>query len=216
MGRWINPLINEQQIKQKIEALFLSDIDIVEKSKLNGFMKLWLYQFYILQRLSWPFIINDLSLSFALSLQRSINVKLKKWAGVYQSVDNTLLYRSKKKFGLGLTAVTDHYQRMQLVKCELLRHSKDPVIQKLFKTREQLNAKMSRVWKATNVSLIANAEVELNLKFPSQQGQWGIGFGNFNPVPTLAEKRKLVTTKAAEYSQEKLDSHSISLKQQSV
>ena len=128
-------------------------------------MKLWLYQFYVLSHLSWPFLINDLDLSFAQDLQRNVNMTLKNWAGISKSVDNGLMFRSKKNFGLGLTAIADHYQKMQLIKCQLLQNSKDPTIRELYKNRENLNAKLSRVWKAANVSEMVNAEVDLNLKF---------------------------------------------------
>ena len=117
LGRWINPLLKEKDIKDKIVASLSHDIEIVKKSKVNGFMKLWLYQFYVLSHLSWPFLINDLDLSFAQDLQRNINRTLKRWAGIGKSVDNGLMFRSKKNFGLGLTSISDHYQRMQLIKC---------------------------------------------------------------------------------------------------
>ena len=103
---------------------------------------------------------------------------LKRWAGIGKSVDNGLLFRSKKNFGLGLTAISDHYKRMQLTKCQLLRNSKDPCIQQLYNTRERLNTELSRIWKATKVSMLVNAEVNLNLKFPSQHNNQGLGFGN--------------------------------------
>ena len=48
------------------------------------------------------------------------SLKLKIWAGIGLTVDNGLLFRYKQNFGLGLTSVSDHYQRMQPVKCELL------------------------------------------------------------------------------------------------
>ena len=81
------------------------------------------------------------------------------------------------------------------MKCELLRTSKDPSIRAIYKTRETLNAKLTRVWKATKAATIANAEVELNLKFPTQLSNQGLGHGNFNPNPSLSEKRKLVLLK---------------------
>ena len=177
-------------------------------------MKLWLYQFYALQHLSWPFIVNDLNRSFALELQRVTNPKLKKWARISRSIDNGILFRQKQNFGLGLTSISDHYERMQVVKCELLSHSKDPNIVPLYKTRESLNAKLTRVWKATNATMEANAEVNLNLKFPSQSNRQGIGFGKFNPNPSLAEKRKLITSKTASFTEQKRIAHSASLKQQ--
>ena len=103
---------------------------------------------------------------------------------------------------------------MQVVKCELLSHTKDPNFVALYKTRESSNAKLTRVWKATNATMEANAEVKLNLKFPSQSNRQGIGFGKFHPNPSLAEKRKLVTPKTASFTKQKRIAHSASLKQQ--
>ena len=143
LGRWLNPLVNEDDIKKKINTLLTEDMNLIENSKVNGFMKLWLYQFYCLAHLSWPFMINDLTRSFALELQAEINLKLKKWAGIGRTVDNGLLFHSKQNFGLGLTSLSDHYQRMQLVKCELLQNSHDTTIQQLYKTRETLNSSRS-------------------------------------------------------------------------
>ena len=107
-----------------------------------------------------------------------------------------------------------HSRQMQVIKCELLSHSLDPNIVALYKTRESLNAKLKRVWKATNIAKQANAEVNLDLKFPSQPNKQGIGFGKFNPNPSLAEKRKLVSTKTAYFTEQQRIAHSASLKQQ--
>ena len=67
---------------------------------------------------------------------------------------------------------------MQLIKCELLQNSIDSTVQKLYHVRADKNAKLSKVWKATNLSRVVNAEVELNLKFPTQNSNQGIGFGH--------------------------------------
>ena len=141
-------------------------------------MKLWLYQFYAISHLSWPFMINDLDRSFSLDLQAEVNVQLKRWAGIGRSVDNGLLFRSKTKFGLGLTSVSDHYQRMQIIKYELLRNSLDPTVVELYKFREKQNSSLSRTWKATKALSVANTEVDRDLMFPSQNTLQGLGFGN--------------------------------------
>ena len=103
---------------------------------------------------------------------------------------------------------------MQVIKCELVNHSLHPYIVACYKTRESLNAKLKRVWKATNIVKQANAEGNLDLKFPSQPNKQGIGFGKFNPNPSLAEKRKLVSTKTAYFAEQQRIAHSASLKQQ--
>ena len=216
LGRWLNPLLKENDIKNRLRTSLIDDIDKIEQSKINGFMKLWLYQFYVLSHLSWPFLIYDLDKSFAEDLQRNINMKLKRWAGICRTAENGLLFRTRKNFGLGLTSISDFYQKMQLTKCELLRQSKDNSIQELYKSKEVKNAKYSRMWKATKAATVANAEVDLHLKFPSQAGNKGLGFGNFNPNPSLVEKRSMVTSKAMDFNEESRIAHSVSLKQQSI
>ena len=88
LGRWLNPMTNEKDIKKQIISLLTKDIETIQSSKLNGFMKFWLYQFYALSHLSWPFLINDLDKHFSLALQRMINRQLKSWAGISRTVDN--------------------------------------------------------------------------------------------------------------------------------
>ena len=65
-------------IKDKIKKEILNEIQTVDNCRLNGFMKLWLYQFYVLYHFSWPLLIHDLDKSFAVEIQRLINPTLKK------------------------------------------------------------------------------------------------------------------------------------------
>ena len=81
---------------------------------------------------------------------------------------------SKKNYRLGLTCFSDHYEKMQLVKCELLKNSVDESVKKIYKAREKINSNFTRAWKATNVAKTASAEVELDLKFPTQATQQGL------------------------------------------
>ena len=87
---------------------------------------------------------------------------------------------------------------MQLVKCELLKNYVDKSVKKIYKAREKINFNFTRAWKATNVAKAASAEVELDLKFPTQATQQGLGFGNFHPQPSISEKRKPISAKAFE------------------
>ena len=93
----------ERKIKDKIWENIMDDIDTIENSLVNRFMKLWLYLYYLLSRASWAFLIYNFDRTFAFELEKKLNLKLKKWAGIYQKVDNGLLFRSKEKFGLGIS-----------------------------------------------------------------------------------------------------------------
>src|SRR5690348_5323581 len=92
LGRWIHYYLKEDEIKEKIMAGLRGDIETVEKSRLSGLPKLWLYQFYILSRISWHLLSADLDLSFAKELQMVAQPYLKRWAGISRSVDAGVLY----------------------------------------------------------------------------------------------------------------------------
>ena len=93
-------------------------------------------------------MIHDLDLSFAKDIDRSVIPWLKKWSGVGRTVDTGLLFRSRQSFGLGLTAVADHYQAMQLVKCQLLQQSDDDSSRALYTSMKSRQTK-GRKWRAS-------------------------------------------------------------------
>ena len=104
LGRWLNPLLKEKDIKGNITPSLAHDMELVNNSKVNGFMKLWLYQFYVLSHLSWPFIINDLDLRSSQDLQRRINLTLKSWAGSLLSSKDPALTVKRPPNGSALEA----------------------------------------------------------------------------------------------------------------
>ena len=64
--------------KEKIKNEILNEIEtVVDICCLNGFMKIWLYQFCVLYHFSWPLLIPDLDKSFAFEIQRLRNPTLK-------------------------------------------------------------------------------------------------------------------------------------------
>ena len=91
---------------------------------------------------SWYMTLNEVLL--LIYIEKQINTKLKKWAGINFRVDNGLLFRLKANFGLGLTSIIDHYERMQLIKCELLQNSIDSTVQKLEQTKMQNSPKFGK------------------------------------------------------------------------
>ena len=216
LGRYIHVDLKEKEVCKRIQADLAKDVAKVDETLLTGFMKLWLYQFYILAHLSWHFLIYDLNLTFAKTLGRSILPKLKSWSGVGRTADPGLLFRTKANFGLGLTAVPDHYQRMQIVKCQLLQNSQDDSIRAIFRARTAREAKFSRVWTATQLNTTAMAETELKLRYPANPGRQGLGFGNSSATFDCRQKRKIISQTALSFAQEKRIPHAHSLERQSA
>ena len=211
LGRWFSRDLTETEIRGRVQAAFLEDIKLIQNSKVNGLMKLWLYQFYALAHLSWPFMVHDFAKSFSVELQKLVSVTLKRWAGLYKSADVGTLYRSRKAFGMGLTSVTSHFERMQIIKCSLLKHSSDTVISSMYNRMEEREAKFVKRWCPTKVLSAAESETKLRLLFPTQDGRAGLGAGNFNASPTSSEQRKLVISTVVGWSDEEHIAHASSL-----
>ena len=70
LGRWISVDLKEDKIKKEIRKRLQADIELVENSAVNGLCKLYLYEHFIVRRLSWAFLVHDLCLSFAKELDK--------------------------------------------------------------------------------------------------------------------------------------------------
>ena len=216
LGRWIHYFVKEDDIQKLVSTKFEADMDNIDKSLVHGFMKAWLYQFYVLSRLSWLFLVHDLNRSLAETLTRQATAKLKKWCKIAKTADQGLLYRSKEDFGLGLTPISIHFEKMQLVKCCLLQNSVSEDIRALYEAKMKKEAPQGKRWKSTKHATMVAASYNLKKMFPSQHSKQGLGFGNYKAVETLAERRKGMSNEATLISGEKYLQHTHSLKMQSV
>jgi hypothetical protein len=216
LGRWIDVLLSKQDIQTRLKALFIEYMCTIESSGLHGLMKLWLYQFYVLAFLAWPFLVQDFSHSFAEELQKSCSVQLKRWAGLYKYSDIGSLFRSRDKCGLGLTSITDQFERMQVIKCSLLKHSADPAITYLYQRKEKRESLFKVRWSGTKLSKSLDQEVRLKQLFPTQNNRQGLGSGNFKAHTTKPEQRKMVMSAMRTRSDDVHVSHASSLCMQNV
>ena len=214
LGRWLHYSLKEQEVKAKVRKQFESDVYKVDEQPIGGFMKLWIYQFHILAHLSWPFLVQDFDRNFTNELQVWIQPFLKRWSGVGRTVDSGVLYRSRSNFGLGMTAVSDHFERMQIVKCSILQSSHDPKVREIFNIRTDREAKLKRVWRATKLNTTVRNQVDLQLLFPSQNGRQGLGSGNFNAKPNKKERRELIAGVTKQLAEEKHTVHAHQLARQ--
>jgi len=181
-------------------------------------MKLWLYQFYILSSLSWSFTVQDFSLSFAIELQDTMTATLKKWVGLFKSSDPGALYRPKSMLGLGLTPISTHFKKMQLIKCHLCKHSADIEVQAIYESRAEKESKFATVWRGSQLLAEVENRVDFNLKFPGQDDRCGIGFikNRFNPKPSLSDHRKLCVSTVSDIAAHDYFTHAHTLEMQGI
>lgn len=218
LGRFVHWNLEDHLLKEKIHQDVARWLDQIEDSMLTGFMKVWLYQFYVIAFLSWPFLIHQFNLgkqSFK-ELSDKATARLKKWIGITKSADTGVLYRSKDFFGLGLTSIEDHFKRMQIIQCQLLSNSPCDDIITIYQAKVKREANGGCKWRATRLNAELEADVQLGLRFPSQSDRGGLGAGRYNAHPAKAAVRKLVSGKSLQLSQDAMVAHSHSLCRQSA
>jgi hypothetical protein len=166
----------------------------------------------VLAKLAWPFLIQDFNIWFAQGLQQNANAYLKRWAGVLKGTDAGVLYRPKKYLGLGLTSLSSHFQRMQLIKCHMCKYSTDDEIRTLYERRARKEKSLYQ-WRPTKELTRVEQIVDHNRKYPSQRDRAGLGFvrGRYNPVLPVREHRKLCGATVLELEAEELLAHANTL-----
>jgi hypothetical protein len=215
LGRNIDVSVEETLVKAKLKTAIINDLAIVSKDHLNGYSKCWLYQHYIISKLAWPFLIHDFCRSFVTELQPTVNATLRKWAGLFKSADEGALYRSRAHFGLNMTSITAQFERMQVVKSDLLKHSIDTDIVKIYEARLE-QEKAQSLWRAsTHHELCVEVEA-FQRRFKGQHHRQGLGNGNYNQDPTPPERRKAVSAIVSQLHGEAHHQHAVGLSLQSA
>ena len=210
LGRWICIDLHEHDVQKFVRSRFFEELDMIGKCKVTGFMKLWLYQHYLLAHLSWPFLIHDLPVSLANDLQKKSNLTLKRWAGIFRGADIGSLFRSRANFGMGLTSISHHFRKMQLIKCSLLENSQDTDVNRVYALKADQSSHWSKKFSASKAHACIAADAQLQAKFPSNPGRMGLGHGLFIGDPSAKDIRRMTTQTESDRYQKELYAHSVS------
>jgi hypothetical protein len=218
LGRWISMHLTEDKVKAKVRQSFREDMELVNSCAVNGLIKLWIYQHYVISHLAWSFLIHDFCLSFSIQLQKSCSLQLKKWAGLTRSADIGCLHRSNANFGLGVDSISGHFKKMQLIKCSILQSSEDPSIRKIYAMREKQVSGFKTRWTPHKLASELKADVVRDLRFQSQTARQGLGRGHFVDPAIVSNKarRKLASDTFKQREQQRMIVHAHGLARQGV
>ena len=198
LGRWMNESLDEVGVK----SCFLRKLDdllgIVQNDPIDGFSKLWIYQHFVLGMLSWPLLIQDFNRDFVKTqVTRPCGVFLRRWAGVFKSIEAGCLYRRKSRFGLGLTDLTTYFEKLQVIKLHLVKYSPDPHISSLYEMRRKREESevSNRVWRPTRLleKVCSMADFDLKFQHATPHDKRGLGHGLFNNTTSIPSHRESCT-----------------------
>ena len=219
LGRWISVDLNEDKMKVEIGKRVASDLDKIDQSGVNGLGKLFLYEHFVVCRLSWVFLVHDLSVSFALELDRKAIPRLKLWAGLFRSADVGTLFRKREHLGLQLTSIAHCYKHMQLVKACLLENSNDPLIRQIYDVRKERVLSFRSRWSGPKALEELLPVADHKIRFAGQVGRSGLGANKDRPYiaqPSLDDIRQKVTEVLVAEDEQKHIQHASCLSLQGV
>jgi hypothetical protein len=208
LGRWISADLTEDKMKLEIEKRLSADLGTIEESGVNGLCKLFLFEHFVVSRLSWVFLVHDLSVSFIKDLDKKVIPRLKSWAGLFRGSDLGTLFRRREHLGLQITSMLLCYKHMQLVKCCLLENSKDPLVREIYALKKEHVSAFTSRWTGPKALADLLPVAEHNLHFAGQVGRSGLGSNRAAPYigsPTIRDLReKVVESLVSEFEEEHL------------
>lgn len=220
LGRWISSDLNDEATKRNFKSEFFNWLDLVDKDLINGLMKLWIYQHYVIAKSSWPLLVHDFNRDFAAkTIQQPTGVYLRRWAGLFKSADIGTLYRPREQLGLNLTSVTVHFERMRVIRCHLLKHSADKDIVTVYQHRADRHKDNKKTWRDTQFLEKVEGMVAHESKFQSAAAHDKRGLGHNLFVAHLddnAEHRKRCGAAVRLLDTERHMAHAAELAMQSV
>ncbi len=71
----------------------------IDEAPLTGSQKMWIFDKVLMSKISWDFLIHDMTISFVEKLAATQTRMYKKWINYSRSGNVTVFYRSKKFLG---------------------------------------------------------------------------------------------------------------------
>jgi hypothetical protein len=177
LGKLISADLLDTFARHRLASKLSGLLEIVDQQPLRGWMKMWLYNFYIATKLSWMLMIYDLPLTEIEELEATSNKYLKKWLGLQRSAVTEILYVKRKHHGFQIHSLVTLYKRLQLIRCHLLKHSKDERVRRLYERDKQRVKNQKLKWDRVDAFELREAMALNKARLNEQiRSRHGIGF----------------------------------------
>ena len=79
--------------------MFEEYVTKIDEAPLTGSQKMWIFDKVLMSKISWDFLIHDMTISFVKKLAATQTRMYKKWSNHFKCGNVTEFYRSNKNFG---------------------------------------------------------------------------------------------------------------------
>ena len=157
LGKWFDASLQDKDNVRKLEVQVEEGLKKIDRSKLPGKFKAWLYQHALLPRILWPLMLYEVPLSTVESLERITSRHLRKWLGVPPSFTSVGLYGKSNRLQLPITSLVEEFKTAKTRLVLTLRDSRDELIREA-----GIVTRTGRKWSATET--VGQAESSLKHK----------------------------------------------------
>ena len=146
LGKWFNSSLRDTGSIQKMIEPMENQMQKVEKSRLPGKFKTWIFQHGVLPRLLWPLLVYDGPLSNVEEAEKKITAYLRRWLGVPQCFSSVNLYSKDCNLQLLFRSTTEEFKATKAYQLIMLRVIKYNKIK-----NADIQGKTGRKWSAKEV-----------------------------------------------------------------
>ncbi len=212
LGKQYGSSLKDSGNLTNIKAQLNTWLKAIEHSQLLGRFKVWCFQYGIIPRLQWPFLLYDFPLSQVEGMERLCSKFLRKWLGVPPSFSAINLYSKTSKLPLPVSSVVEEFKAAKARAVSTLLSSEDGKVRHASKT-----IKCGRKWKPQQAVM----EAESHWKHQEIVGvvcQGRLGLGHYSEKrwsrADARARRGLVVQRVREAAEEERQVKAIGLASQ--
>ena len=128
LGKIYNSSLNEKEQITEVEAQVKQDLKKVEKCRLPGRYKAWMFQHMLLPRLMWPLSIYNVPVTVIDRIQRKVTSSLKRWLGLPKTLSPPCFYSRAAKLRFPYTELGEEVKAAKARNLVILEESSDTCI----------------------------------------------------------------------------------------
>ena len=110
LGKRFDETLGDIENAEAVEKELGRWLKAIDNSDLQGKFKAWCFQFGIIPRLQWPFLLYDLAMTRVIRMERQVNRHLRKWFGLPPSTSSANLYSKKSVLPKPLSSTVEEYK----------------------------------------------------------------------------------------------------------
>ncbi len=174
LGKMFDKSLKDAASCQQIRSDLTACLTAIDKYRLPGKFKAWMYQHAILPRLLWPLLVYEVSVATVEALERTISQSLRRWLGLPQSLTSVAQYGHSNKLQLPFRGLVEEFKVTRARAVMMYRDSSDI---KVVSAGSQV--KTGKKWQAQG----AVDRVEVRLRHSTLVGTVAIGWSGLGSFP---------------------------------